>query len=424
MEKILINISEKKLSKTINKEYINAYWDIYNKNKIKTFIFYLWENIWDISYEKKLKNMWIFLFDYKDNNSLQKKIVKLKKHYDIVYINTFTEKLIDTTIKLKEILKEPLTANKNIFRNKDIQRKLLLAYNPNITVKFLEKNIENLEIKCIEDFIWYPFVLKPSNWIQSAWVSKINSRDEFEIYKNTYKSFLKNFNQKGYDTNKILVEEFIDWEMYSIDYFVDKKWNITISKPVKVVLWVDIGIDDFQNYSRITSLWVEKELKNKNLKKFISDTVIWTWIKNNFVHHEFKINSKWELKTIELNWRIWWYRAWMMKRSYDINLLEYIIKNYSQKEKSLIENNSVIHIYWDKTWILKWFNKKIIEKIENLDSIKQITLLKENIWKEVWLTKDWFSKIIIIKLQNTSYEIFKKDYDFIEKNRKKLLVIN
>jgi hypothetical protein len=40
------------------------------------------------------------------------------------------------------------------------------------------------------------------------------------------------------------------------------------------------------------------------LEKFINDTVKACGIRNTFIHHEFKINTKLELKTIELNGRI------------------------------------------------------------------------------------------------------------------------
>ena len=77
-----------------------------------------------------------------------------------------------------------------------------------------------------------------------------------------------------------------------------------------------------------------------------------------------------------------------------------------------------------KKWILKEFNKEIIWKIEKLSSLEQIKLLEKNIWKEVWPSKEWFSKVEVVRLKNKNLEQFKKDYEFIRKNYKDLVILS
>ena len=421
MKKILINIADREYSEKINSEYLTNYEELYKKHNILTYNFYKWKNIGNKKYEKILEWKWIYLFNYTNLGDLINKVIEIQKDNKIIYVNTFTELLIDTVTEVKIALWEKISLNKNIFRNKDIQRKLLIDYNPDITVKFLEKTIEEIDLKEIENFIWYPFILKPANWIQSAWVAKIKNKNDFKEYIKWYREFIKKFNNKWYNANTILIEEYIDWEMYSIDYFISQEWETIIAKPVKVVLWTDLWINDFFNYSRIVSEWVEKEFENKNLKKFVLNTIKATWIKNTFIHHEFKINSKWELKTIELNWRIWWFRPWIYTRWYWINLFEYIL--WIDEKNKLISNDAVINIYSEKRWILEWFNKKIVDKIKLLESTFFSNFIEKNIWKEVWLTKDWFWRISVIKLNNKNYKKFIKDYNFIKEESWNLTIL-
>jgi hypothetical protein len=44
----------------------------------------------------------------------------------------------------------------------------------------------------------------------------------------------------GIDNKALIVEEFIDGNLYSVDYFVSSDGGITMSKPVKVRLGIDI----------------------------------------------------------------------------------------------------------------------------------------------------------------------------------------
>ncbi|MGB2110558.1 MAG: ATP-grasp domain-containing protein [Patescibacteria group bacterium] len=63
------------------------------------------------------------------------------------------------------------------------------------------------------------------------------------------------------DTNELIVEEFIDGQLYSIDYFVDQNGDTFISKPVKVKLGIDIDVQDYCNIARIVSEKTEGEFK-------------------------------------------------------------------------------------------------------------------------------------------------------------------
>ncbi len=50
---------------------------------------------------------------------------------------------------------------------------------------------------------------------------------------------LKKINSEWYKINEFLIEEYIDWKAYSIDYFVDKDWIPYILSPVYLEFWYD-----------------------------------------------------------------------------------------------------------------------------------------------------------------------------------------
>jgi hypothetical protein len=201
--------------------------------------------------------------------------------------------------------------------------------------------------------------------------------------------------------------------MYTIDYYVDKYQNTIIAKPVYIKLWIDYWIDDFCNISRITSENIEKEINNVVLENFIQKTVKGWWLKNTFVHHEFKINSKWEYKTIEINWRIWWYRLDIYRIWYDINLLEFPFQDKS-RIYSLKKNIATFVLYPKKDWAFAWFNEDIIEKIKSLKSFYTIKKNGRKIWETIGLTKNWYSNLWSIMLANRNYNEFEKDISYIE----------
>lgn len=402
--------------------------ELSGKYWIKNVIYYMWEiteHIDLIEYEdlkNKLEKFWILLYNYYNNDNLKEQINDFRKKYKIIYIWTTAEFLVNIVNEVKNFFGFSVSDYPDIFRDKYLQRELIQKYNNDLGIKFLKWIPKKLNISEIEWKIGYPFIIKPIDWVQSAWVVKINNENDFNNYISSYNIFHDRLKIRWVDSKILIVEEFIDGKMYSIDYFVSPEWNIVISKPVKVKLWVDLDIKDYFNFARIVSEKTEKEFEWKKLKTFIKSTVKATWIKNTFVHHEFKINSKWEFKTIELNWRIWWWRLEIMQIAYWINLFEFIV-NPDIKIWNLKESIITIKVYSEKKWILESFDNELFRKIEKRKSIFGIHKDDSFIWKEVWLTTDWFTNVATIKLKSKDYKILSEDYLYIKKYFKNLLII-
>lgn len=401
---------------------IDAIEELSEKYWIKNVIYYKWEKIEYKDLINKLEKFGILLYNYSNKEDLKEQILNFNKEYEIIFVSTPLELLVNSVNEVKQILDRPISDFPDIFRDKYLQRELIAKHNHNLWVKFLEWTPEDLNINEIEEKIWYPFIIKPVDWLQSSWVAKVKSKTDFESYIKSYMDFHDRLKNRWVDNKYLIVEEFIDWNLYSIDYYVDSEWNSVISKPVKVILWVDIWFEDYANVARVATNQTEEEFKWKRLKTFINSTIKATWIKNVFVHHEFKINSKWELKTIELNWRIGWWRLDLMKRTYWLNLFEFLV-NPNLTIWKLKESNIYVNIYATKRWTLIDFNRKLLEKIKKRKTVYWIDLDESAINKEIWLTKDWFVKIWAIKMASKIDEDVVSDFKYIKKNYKDLLKI-
>jgi len=402
---------------------IDAMEEISQKYSIKNVIFYKWEKIEYVDLISKLEKLWIFLYNYSNKEDLINQITELNKNFEIVFVNTALELLINTINELRKILWQEVTNNPKIFRNKFLQRELIQKHNPDLGIKYIKSSIEDLNIVEIEKTINYPFIIKPVDWVQSSWVAKIKNRKDYDKYLRTYKDFHDRLEARWINNKELLFEEFIDGTLYSIDYYVNQKWDIFCTKPVKQRLLSDIKFDDYWVLARISSKKTEWEFTSKKIKSFVESTVIATWIKNTYIHHEFKINSKWEFKTIEINGRIWWGRLELMKKAYNLNIYELLLDSNFKMPK-LKESNIVVNIYSTKRWMLRSFNHKLIEKIRLKKSVYEIDLEESAVWKEIWLTKDWFIKIWAIKMWNKDYQELASDFDFIKKHYWDLLIID
>ncbi|MDD2907684.1 MAG: ATP-grasp domain-containing protein [Candidatus Gracilibacteria bacterium] len=402
---------------------IDAIEEVSEKYGIKNVIFYKGEKIEYADLITKLEKLGIFLYNYSNKEDLKEKVKEFSKNYEVIFVNTALELLINSVNEVREILGLGVSDYPNIFRNKFLQRDLIQKHNPDLGVKFIKGTIDSFVIDEIEKYVGFPFIIKPIDGVQSSGVAKIKNKKDFLDYISNYKKFHDRLEARGINNKELIVEEFIDGTLYSVDYYVDKDGNSFISKPVKVRLGVDVKVEDYCNIARISTEKTEGEFKGKRLKAFVNSNVKATGIKNTFVHHEFKINSKGELKTIELNGRLGGGRLELMKRAYGLNMYE-IVCNPETKVGKLKENNIVVNIYATKRGILRAFNHKLLEKIRTKKSVYGIDVEESCVGKEIGLTKDGFIKIGNIKLANKNYEELAEDFKYIKNYYLDLLIID
>ena len=417
MEKIYVHISESYQQDSFSQIYKSAFKDLYRKNQIKTFLYYIYKTNEEIVEEKD----WIRYIGKKNEKEMKQSIIQISSEFEIIFINTFSEKYIDFVHSVKKELWHPYTKTYKLFRDKSLQRELLEKYDPKLTIQYKKIKGEKEELGVIVESLWYPFIIKPVSWIQSAGVSIIENESDYVTYLKNESLLQRNFENRGYNTSQLIVEEYIDGSMYSIDYFVNAQWKIIYSPPVQVKIGKDIGINDFMNYVRTFSQNQSHYPSEQELHSYFWDCVNALGLCNTFIHHEFKYTSKWKLKTIEVNGRIGWYRLEMIQESFNFNWLSVIT---SRKFTPIIKYNfSIFLIYAPRRGIFEKFEEKYIESIKKLPSLYRYKILEDFVGKEIGLTKDGFTKVAIIKIKHSNLLQFEKDFFFLEENYKDFLVL-
>ncbi len=208
--------------------------------------------------------------------------------------------------------------------NKIMMRRLFSAYNKEISPKFTVIHDQEEEtIASIQKKVGYPLVMKPAGLAASLLVTLCFHEEELRKHlKKMFRTIKKMYaKERPHDFAKmrpdVLIEGFMDGEMYSIDGYVNNKGDVALCPFVHVKTGRHIGFDDFFNYSRITPTTLSKEEKEKG-REITRQAIYALNLKNTTVHVELmKTDLGW--KIIELGPRVGGFRQKMYELSYGIN---------------------------------------------------------------------------------------------------------
>jgi biotin carboxylase len=220
----------------------------------------------------------------------------------VPYLNTPTELSLDwTTDKIK-------------------MRQMLRNFDKTISPKFLVAHDSTKEtLDRIEKQIGFPLILKPSGLAASLLVTICYYREELE---DDMKNMVRKINQiykknKGRGEPQILVEEFMEGSMYSIDVYVNQRGVMYFAPMVHVRTGRAIGFDDFFNYMRTTPTQLRPH-KIEAAKKAAEKAIEALNIRSLTCHIELmKTEDGW--KIIELGPRIGGFRHEMYELSFGID---------------------------------------------------------------------------------------------------------
>lgn len=212
-------------------------------------------------------------------------------------------------------------------------RRMLEAYDPTLVPRYIEvSDASELTIDEIERTIPYPMVVKPSGLEGSLLVSLVKDTGELEkTLRRTFKEM-----QKAYDKwikrqePAILVESFMDGDMYSIDTYVAKDGTCRHTPPVKVVTGRKMGFDDFFAYTQSTPTDLS-EAEVKGAEDAAERACHALGLRSVTGHVELmKLGDSW--KIVEVGPRVGGYRHELYSLSYGINHLMNDILNRAGKE--------------------------------------------------------------------------------------------
>lgn len=231
------------------------------------------------------------------NIPLLKKVVP-----HVPYLNTPTEKSLDwTTDKIK-------------------MRQMLRSYDKAISPKFIVAHDASQEtMNKIERTVGFPLIIKPAGLAASLLVTLCYHREELESnLARTVKKIDQIYKKKrGRGEPQILIEEFMEGSMYSIDSYVNQRGVVYHAPLVHVRTGRSVGYEDFFGYMRITPVNI-KSYKVDAAKHVAEKAIEALNLRSTNCHIELmRTEDGW--KVIELGPRIGGFRHEMYELSYGMD---------------------------------------------------------------------------------------------------------
>jgi len=277
-------------------------------------------------------------------------------------------------------LRTPTTESLKWASDKYEMRKRMKLYDPSITPKFtLVKENSKKERQRIIDKIGFPMIIKPTNLSGSLFVTICYHEEDLEKTLRGTLRKLRTAYEKDHrlEEPKLIAEEFMDGDMYSIDSYVGARGKVEHCPLVKVVTGKKIGHDDFYGYLQITPPVFKRETIAK--AEAVAEKAIHALgLRSTITHIELmKLDDEW--KVIEVGARMGGFRHVLHQLTCGIDhALNDILIRIPQKTAMPRKCTSY-------ACAMKWFaakegkitEMKGIKKIEQLESFHSIVQNKK-----------------------------------------------
>ena len=216
-------------------------------------------------------------------------------------------------------LKTPTPASLGWSVDKLEMRRRFRAYDSKITPKYMYvKDAKKSTIRDIEQKVGFPLVVKPTGLAVSLLVNIAYHSEELE--KNLRKVFRKmKALSKGYKDKepRVLVEQFMEGTMYSIDAYVNSRGVVYFCPMVSVKTGKEAGFDDFFGYQQMTPVKLKKS-SIEDAQDVAKKSVHALGLRSTTAHIEL-MRTEHGWKVIEVGPRIGGFRHNMYDLSYGID---------------------------------------------------------------------------------------------------------
>lgn len=217
-------------------------------------------------------------------------------------------------------LRTPTTESLKWSSDKYEMRKRFRLYDKKLTPNFtLVKGNTKDERERIAKKIGFPMIIKPTNLAESRYVAICYHQEELET---TLRRTLREL-KKAYERDhhlmepKIIAEEYMEGDMYTVDSYVDSRGKVYHCPLVKVTTGKKIGHDDFYNYLQMTPTGLKPDTVAK-AQAATEGGIHALGLRSTTAHTELlKTDSGW--KIIEIGARVGGFRHILHDLSCDIN---------------------------------------------------------------------------------------------------------
>ncbi len=278
-------------------------------------------------------------------------------------------------------LRTPTSESLSWATDKYEMRKRFKLYDPKITPKFtLVKDTSAAESKRLIEKIGFPMIIKPANLAASLFVTICYHEDELKTALATcFRKIRKAYeNDKRLEEPKVIAEEYMEGDIYSIDSYVNSRGTVYHLPMVRVKTGKDIGHQDFYGYTQMTPTILKRDTIKR--AEAVAETAIHALgLRSSTAHTELmKIDG--DFKVIELGPRMGGARDELYKLSCNIDhpLNDVLIRIPKKPKIPKKCNGNAVY--------MKWFLPKEgtiasmtgIKKIEQLESFLKIEVNKKN----------------------------------------------
>jgi phosphoribosylamine-glycine ligase len=357
--------------------------------------------------------------DYSDEKKAIEEIVSYhnKCNFDVVF--TIYEKYIVTVAKIAQLTNlRGLSLDSAIAcTDKTVMRTRFMQSSEKISPEYKKVNSldDLLEFASTHTF---PLMLKPANLAKSLLVTKNNTVEEliknYEIMISKIDSVYKK--HSPHNERAILVEEFMDGSIHSVDAYVDSSGKAyVLPRVVDYKTGYDIGYNDNFHYSRLlpSSLPISTQ---KQIIKVAEIGIKSLGMSNTAAHVEIIVTDSGP-KIVEIGARNGGYRERMYELANGIDIYGNLIALLNGEQVDLTiqkdENCAVLELFPK--------NKGFFNSIKNLDNLKNLSSLlslkiKVQKGEEIGLSSDGYRAACIVLLHNQDQNTFFNDLQYIEQN--------
>lgn len=324
----------------------------------------------------------IFLLcDFKSHVKITKTL--LPYHNDIIAATSRSEENVPYFMKViphLPYLKTPTAESLKWSTDKLMMREMFSAYDETITPKFtMVADTSSETLKKIKERVGFPLVVKPANLAVSLLVSICYHEEELaETLKKVFRKVCRVYAEnRRKDEPKLLAEQFMDGDMYSVDLYVNSRGKVYFCPMVYVKTGRLVGFDDFFGYFQLTPTL----LKDKSIeaaRRAAVKSIRALGLRSSTAHVELmRLEDHW--KVIEVGPRIGGFRSMMYELSYGIDhsMNDILIR---MGKKPIISDKvkgytAVLKLFAREEGILS--ELKGVKKLKELESIKGIQLNKK-----------------------------------------------
>ena len=264
----------------------------------------------------------------------------------------------------------------------------------------------------------YPLIIKPANLSKSLLVTKSDTpRELLKNYKFTLKNITSTYKKFAPGlTPKLLVEEFLEGPVFSVDAFIDNQGvPHVLEQVVDYQTGYDISYDDNFNYSRVLPSRLPQK-KQGQIRHVAALGCRALGMKSSAAHIEI-ILTKSGPRVVEIGARNGGYRERMHSLANGLDLMNMTLDLALGKPVKIRsprnEPCAVLELFPKVPGIFTGISKQ--DELKNLASLEYFAI-KQPLGDYVGKSSEGYKACAIVILHNPDHSAFAGDLEFVNKN--------